>query len=152
MTAAIPAVRRFYGAHPAHAVVLLLSFIPIALALTQLLAERPLDVGRWLAGAAVVHDAVLLPAYVLLDAAAVVVWRRYPGPVAWLNFVRIPLAVSGMMLLFYSPLILRQATSFEAKTGRSPDGYLGHWLLLTGILAGISAAWYLARLAIVRRR
>jgi hypothetical protein len=100
----------------------------------------------------VVHDAVLLPAYVLLDAAAVVVWRRYPGPVAWLNFVRIPLAVSGMMLLFYSPLILRQATSFEAKTGRSPDGYLGHWLLLTGILAGISAAWYLARLAIVRRR
>jgi hypothetical protein len=52
MTAAIPAVRRFYGAHPAHALVLLLSFIPIALALTQLLAERPLDVGRWLAGGA----------------------------------------------------------------------------------------------------
>lgn len=152
MTATIPAVRRVYGAHPAHAVVLLLSFVPIALALTQLLSERPLDVGRWLAGAAVLHDAVLLPAYVLVDAAAVVLWRRHPGPVAWLNFVRIPLAVSGMMLLFYSPLILRQATSFEQKTGRSYDAYLGHWLLLTAILAGISAAVYLMRLAIVRRR
>ena len=144
--------RRLYGAHPAHAVVLLVSLIPAALAVGQLLDERPLDVGRWLIGSALVHDGLLLPLYVLADAALVALWRRRPGRVAWLNFVRIPVAVSGLMLLLFSPVILRQAESYEFKTGRSIDEYFGRWLLLSAILAGISAAWYLTRLAIVRRR
>jgi hypothetical protein len=144
--------RRLYGEHPAHALVLLLSFVPAAFALSQLLDERRLDVGKWLIGSAVLHDAVLLPLYVLVDAGAVALWRRHPGPVAWLNFVRIPAAVSGMLLLIYSPEILGKAESFEQKTGRSTDAYLGHWLLVTALLAAGSAVWYLARLAVVRRR
>ena len=144
--------RRLYGEHPAHALVLLLSLVPAALALSQLLDERRIDVAKWLVGSAVLHDAVLLPAYVVLDGAAVALWRRHPGPVAWLNFVRIPAAVSGMLLLVYSPEILGKAESFEAKTGRSTDAYLGHWLGVTAILAAGSAVWYLARLAVVKRR
>jgi hypothetical protein len=146
------AARRQYGAHPAHALLLLASFVPAALALTQLLDERRIDVAKWLVGSAVLHDALLLPAYVLVDAAAVALWRRHPGPVAWLNFVRVPGAVSGMLFLVYSPEILGKAESFQQKTGRSTDPYLAHWLLVTAILAAGSAVWYLARLAVVRRR
>lgn len=144
--------RRLYGAHPAHALVLLVSLVPAALALGQLLDERPLDVGRWLLGSALVHDGLLLPLYVLADAALVALWRRRPGRVAWLNFVRIPVAVSGLMFLLFSPVILRQAESYEFKTGRSIDAYLGRWLLLSAILAAGSAVWYLVRLGVVRRR
>ena len=96
------AVKRLYGEHPAHGVVLLLSLIPAAFALQQLLDERTVDVGKWLLGGALIHDGLLLPVYVLLDAAAIQLWRRRPGRVAWLNFVRIPLAVSGMLLLIRS--------------------------------------------------
>jgi hypothetical protein len=144
--------RRLYGEHPAHAVVLLVSFVPALLALGQLLDERRIDVAKWLIGSAVLHDALVLPAYVLVDAAAVALWRRRPGKVAWLNFVRIPLAVSGMLLLVYSPEILGKAASFQDKTGRSTDPYLEHWLGVTAILAAGSAVWYLTRLAVVRRR
>jgi hypothetical protein len=144
--------RRLYGEHPAHALVLLVSFVPALLALGQLLDERRVDVAKWLIGSAVLHDALLLPAYVLVDAAAVALWRRRPGRVAWLNFVRIPLAVSGMLLLVYSPEILGKAASFQDKTGRSTDPYLGHWLGVTAVLAAGSAVWYLTRLAVVRRR
>ncbi|HUR73556.1 MAG TPA: hypothetical protein VMZ00_04725 [Sporichthya sp.] len=148
----LAAVRRLYGEHPGHFVVLVLSFIPAALALGQLLAERPVAVGKWFVGGAILHDGLLLPLYVVLDAAILTLWRRRPGRVAWLNFVRIPLAVSGMLLLIFSPLILRQAESYEYKTGRQLDDFFGRWLLVTAILAAVSALWYLARLALVRRR
>ncbi len=154
MTSTGPAasVRRFYGEHPAHFVVLVLSFIPATLALGQLLDERTLDVGKWFAAGAILHDGLLLPLYVLLDAAILTLWRRRPGRVAWLNFVRIPLAVSGLLLLMFSPLILRQAESFQYKTGRSYDDFVGRWLLITAILAAVSAVWYLARVLVVHRR
>jgi hypothetical protein len=155
MTAAagpVASVRRLYGEHPAHLLVLVLSFVPIAFAFGQLLAERPVAVATWFAGGAILHDGLLLPAYVLLDAALLSLWRRRPGRVAWLNFVRIPLAVSGVLLLMFSPVILRQAESYETKTGRSVDDFFGRWLLLTAVLAAVSAAWYLVRLALVHRR
>ncbi len=151
-TGPLATVRRLYGEHPAHFLVLVLSLVPASLALGQLLDERPLDVATWFAVGAVLHDGLLLPAYVLLDVALVTAWRRRPGRVAWLNFVRIPLAVSGLLLLMFSPLILRQAESFEYKTGRTLDGFAGRWLLVTAIVAAVSAVWYLARLAVVHRR
>jgi hypothetical protein len=148
----VASVRRLYGEHPAHFLVLVLSFIPAALAFGPLLDDRPVAVGKWFAGGAILHDGLLLPFYVLLDVALVTAWRQRPGRVAWLNFVRIPLAVSGMLLLMFSPLILRRAESFEYKTGRSYDDFAGRWLLVTAILAAVSALWYLARLVTVHRR
>jgi hypothetical protein len=146
------ALRRRYGAHPAHGIVLVLSGVPAGLALGQLLSERPREVATWLAGGAALHDGVLLPAYVAVDAAAVALWRRRPGRVAWLNFVRVPAAVSGLLLLIFSPVILGKAASFEQKTGRSTDAYAGRWLLVTAILFACSGAAYLARLWWVHRR
>lgn len=146
------ALRRRYGAHPAHALVLALSFVPAGLALGQLLSERPREVATWLAGGAALHDGLLLPAYVALDAGAVALWRRRPGRVAWLNFLRVPAAVSGMLLLIFSPMILGKAASFEQRTGRSTDAYAGRWLLVTAVLFAGSGLAYLARSWWVRRR
>ena len=144
-------VRRRYGAHPLHLVLLLAGFAIAALALKVLLAERPREVGQWLVGSAVLHDALLVPAYIALDAALVALWRRRPGRVAWLNFVRVPAAGSGLLFLIWSPEILRKATSFQHQTGRSTDPYLSHWLFLTALLFAVSALAYVARLAMMRR-
>jgi hypothetical protein len=138
-------VRRRYGAHPAHLLVLLAGFAVAGLALHVLLGERPRDVGQWLVGSAVLHDAVLVPAYIGLDAALVALSRRRPGRVFWLNHVRMPAALSGMLLLIWSPEILRKATFFRHQTGRDTDVYLWHWLFVTAVLFGSSAAVYLFR-------
>jgi hypothetical protein len=138
-------VRRRYGAHPAHLVVLLAGFAIAGLALRMLLGERSRDVGQWLVGSAVLHDAVLVPAYIGLDAALVALWRRRPGRVPWLNHVRLPAAFSGLLLLVWSPEILRRATSFSHQSGRSTDPYLAHWLFVTAAVFGISALAYVVR-------
>jgi hypothetical protein len=146
-------MRRLYGASPAHLAVLVAGLLLAALAGSELLAERGRDVGVWFAAAAVLHDAVLVPAYVAVDALLVGLWRRRPGRVAWLNFVRFPLAVSGLLLLVYSPEILRLSDgAFAHKTGRSDSAYLGHWLLVSGVVAAVSAGCYLARVAAARSR
>jgi hypothetical protein len=145
MDRVVELVRRRYGAHPAHLAALTAGFVIAALALHVLLAERSLDVGKWLVGSAVVHDAVLVPAYIGLDATLVAVWRRRPGQVPWLNYVRFPAALSAVAFLVYSPIILRKAESFQYATGRNTDAYRSHWLFLTAVLFGVSGICYLTR-------
>lgn len=144
-------IRRRYGAHPGHLLVLLASFVITLIALGPLLTDRPIAVATWFAGSAILHDGIFVLAYIGVDTLLVRLWRRRPGRVAWINFVRVPAVISAIMLIVYSPVILGKATSFESKTLRSTDAYLGHWLVVTAVLAGISLAWYLARLLVVRR-
>ncbi|HEX3610073.1 MAG TPA: hypothetical protein VHU88_00160 [Sporichthyaceae bacterium] len=144
--------RRSYGAHPVHALLIGCGFLLCALALRPLLAERPVPVGEWFVSGAVLHDAVLLPLYVAADGALVAVWRRRPGQVAWLNFVRVPAAVSLLLLLVWFPLIGGRAASFRRATGRGTQAYLPHWLFVVAVLFGLSLLGYLIRLAVSRRR
>jgi len=145
MSRVLTETRRRYGAHPAHLLVLLAGFAIAGLALKVLLGFRTRDVGQWFVGSAVLHDTVLVPAYIGVDAALVAVWRRHPGRVPWLNHVRIPAAFSGMLLLIWSPEILRKATFFQHQTGRSTDPYLAHWLFVSAVVFGVSALAYLIR-------
>jgi hypothetical protein len=137
--------RARYGAHPAHLLAILAGTALAVLALRPLLEERPRDVGGWFLGSAIAHDLVLLPLYVGLDAVLVRAWRRRPGRVPWLNHVRVPMAISGVLFLVWSPLITRQAEQFAGATGRSTDPYLGRWLVVTGILAGMSLITWTVR-------
>lgn len=147
----IELVRRRYGAHPAHLLLLLAGFALTVVAGGALLDEQTVRVAKWFTASAVLHDVVLIPVYLGLDSVLVRVWRRRPGRVAWLNFVRIPAAISAIMLLVYYPVISAKANAFEGKTGRSMEVYLGHWLQATAVLFAISALWFLARLVVVRR-
>jgi hypothetical protein len=59
--------------------------------------------------------------------------------------------VSGLLLLVWSPLILRLPTAFHAASGLSDQPFLRHWLAVTVVLFGLSAATLTARIARSRR-
>jgi hypothetical protein len=106
--------------------------------------------------AQLVHDLVLFPLYAGLDAVLVLLLRRHPwwatvGGVPWLNYLRVPVVVSGLLLLVWSPLILRLPTAFHAASGLSARPFLPHWLAVTAALFVLSAATLLARLTAKRR-
>jgi hypothetical protein len=103
-----------------------------------------------------VHDLVLFPCYAGLDAVLVMLLRRHPrlatvGGVRWLNYWRGPALVSGLLLLVWSPLILRLPTEFHAASGLSDRPFLLHWLGVTVVLFGMSAAILTARIATTSR-
>jgi len=68
-----------------------------------------------------------------------------------LNYVRIPLAFSLLLLLVFSPLILGLSQPrYHRASGLSTGPYLWRWLAVTGVMFAISAvsyAWRLRRLA-----
>ena len=131
---------------------LLAGFAVAGYAAIRLLAGNPVGIGAWFVGSAVVHDLVLFPLYAGLDAVLVMLLRRCPalatvGGVRWLNYLRAPALVSGLLLLVWSPLILQLPTAFHAASGLSDQPFFRHWLAVTVVLFGLSAATLTARIA-----
>ncbi|WP_433373209.1 hypothetical protein [Streptosporangium sp. CA-115845] len=148
-------VSTHYGADPLHLLALIACF-----ALAGYAAGRVVAAGIlagflvWFVGAAIIHDLLLYPLYSLAD---IVVqrrpWhRRRPpsGPVQWpplVNYLRVPAALSGLLLLVWFPLILRFAEhNYRKASGLDTSPYLGRWLLVTGVLFAGSALAYAIRL------
>lgn len=148
-------LRRRYGAHPLHLLVLLASFAVTGYAVQRLVADKPLRVSLWFVGAAVLHDLVLFPLYALVDLSLVTAWRRRGHaelPAApWINYLRVPAALSGLLLLVFAPLIFRLTTIYRPTTDLSSTVYLDRWLLVTGVLFGFSALAYAGSLRRSRR-
>ncbi|MFD5468747.1 hypothetical protein ACFWIQ_39010 [Kitasatospora sp. NPDC127059] len=149
------ALARWYGAGPLHLLALLASLALTGYAVERLVAVRPLAVVLWFIGAAVVHDLILLPLYSLADLSARSVLRhraeRAPA-VDWINFLRVPVFLSGLLLLVWFPLILGLSAPYPGATGLSEGVYLGRWLAITGVLFGASGVALALRLRRVRRR
>ncbi|MBT2401344.1 hypothetical protein [Streptomyces sp. ISL-100] len=123
----------------------LVSFALAAYAGVQLLKGDALGVALWFVGAALLHDLVLLPLYSVTDRAAQFLFGGRPAtPVRprkpSVNYVRVPAFVSGLLLLVWWPLILRQVGHYTAGTGLPADVFLGRWLLITAALFAASAA------------
>ena len=66
--------------------------------------------------------------------------------VPWINYLRVPAGLSGLLLLVWFPLIFRLPKGFPATTTLSLDPYLWHWLAVTGALFLLSAAALALRL------
>jgi hypothetical protein len=148
-----------YGADPLHLLALVACF-----ALAGYAASRVAAAGIWagflvwFVGAALIHDLLLYPLYAIADLAAQhLIWhrlpwhrRRSPAAVRWppvINYLRVPIGLSGLLLLVWFPLILRfSADRYQASTALSPTPYLGRWLLVTGVLFAGSALAYAFRL------
>ena len=135
-------VGRFsYGASPLHLLAHLVALPLVAFALLQI-AERG-DATRIVLSltlSAVVHDLVLLPFYGLLDRLA----QRTAGRAV--NHVRVPLLLSGLLLLVFFPAISGKGEgAFHGVSGLDYEGYLERWLLATGALFLISGLAYLLR-------
>ena len=135
-----------YGASPVHLLVALASFAISAWALSQVLdvLSTPGKFLLWFLGAIVLHDLVFLPLYSLLGLGAAGALARGDRPsrlrIAALNHLRIPVLLSGLMLLVWYPLVLSKSPGgFERTTGLSTDVYLERWLLLSAVLFAGSA-------------
>jgi hypothetical protein len=141
--------RRWYGANPLHLLVMLGCVLLSDYAAVRLLQVKPVDVLIWFIGAVVGHDLILLPLYVLADRSVMTVFRHRPPnlpTVPWINYLRVPAALSGMLLLIWFPLIFRIPSNFPRTTDLSLNPYLGHWLAVTGVLFLLSAAAFALRL------
>ena len=160
--------RRVYGSNPLHLLAHLGVFFIAGWAISQILgAGFAINWIAWFLGAALLHDLVLLPLYSALDrglqigvgrsgSAAIVGvgpeddardWIR-PSP---LNYLRVPAAVSGILLLVYFPVILGYASkNYRHDTGHALAGYTRNWLLICAGLFLISALLYAVR--VIRSR
>jgi hypothetical protein len=140
---------RWYGASPLHLLALLACFGLAGYAAARLIPSRPLAVAAWFLGAVVGHDLLLMPLYSLADRSVMAAIRhRDPQlPVTpWINYVRVPAALSGLLLLVWFPLILRLPSPYHASTTLSADPYVWHWLAVTGALFLLSAVAFALRL------
>ncbi|MFE6487484.1 hypothetical protein ACFVGN_31745, partial [Streptomyces sp. NPDC057757] len=116
-------MRRRFGADvigsPLQLLLLACSFALAGYAGVRLLADDWFGVALWFVGAAVLHDLVLVPLYAgadrALSRALGVVGRR-----GWTVFVRVPAALSGLLLLVWFPLISGQvADRYRSATTQS---------------------------------
>ncbi|WP_405759074.1 hypothetical protein [Streptomyces sp. NBC_00073] len=148
--AATTAFRHRYGASPLHLLLVLASFALACYAGLRLLKGDTLGVAVWFVGAALLHDLVLLPLYAVTDLGVqrVLGYRSGEGkgarkgeggPRVGVNHVRVPAFVSGVLLLVYWPLVLRQVGHYTVTTGLPADVFLGRWLLITACLFAASA-------------
>jgi hypothetical protein len=140
---------RWYGANPLHLLTMLGSFALAGYAAAQLLPLDIFGIALWFAGAVIGHDLLLMPLYTLADRSASAVFRHIPPKlpaVQWINYLRVPVVLSGLLLLIWFPLIFRLPTGFQAATTLSLDPYLWHWLAVTGALFLLSAIALAVRL------
>jgi hypothetical protein len=134
--------RERYGATPLHLVLhvaVLCAFAWVVLQVADARAAQ--NIALWFVAAVVLHDLALLPFYGAIDRAA---RRGFPGPA--INHVRVPAALSGLLLLLFFPPILGLSDgSFSRVAGVAPEGYLQRWLLVTAALFLASAVLYEVR-------
>ncbi|CAL9357991.1 hypothetical protein SUDANB2_00594 [Streptomyces sp. enrichment culture] len=136
---------------PFQLLLLACSFALAAYAGVRLLAGDWFGVALWIVGAALLHDLVLLPLYAAADRAVVrgldAVGRR-----DLTLYVRVPAALSGLLLLVWFPLIAGLVEQrYRSATGLPADVFLGRWLLITAVLFGGSALLAALRLPRLRR-
>ncbi|WP_333769414.1 hypothetical protein [Streptomyces sp. IBSBF 2435] len=137
-------LRGLYGEPPLHLVVLLASFALCGYALARLLAGDWWGIVKWSAGAALLHDLVLVPLYGgadwLLHKAVRGRRPRSEFRIAVVNHIRVPAVLSLLLLLVYWPLISQDSgPTYRAATLLSPGVFLGRWLMIAAGLFALSA-------------
>ena len=130
-----------YGESPLHLAGFAVSFAVAGWAALQLADLRnAFTILVWFAGAILLHDLVLYPAYTALD-------RALQGAPFGINYVRVPAMLSGLLFLVWFPLILERSPGlYRSVTGVEPPDYLARWLLITAALFAGSLA-----VAVLRR-
>ena len=110
---------RWYGAGPLHLLTMLGCLALAGYAAAELLPNNFIGIPVWLAGAVIGHDLILLPLYTLADRSALAVLgtaRRRCPPAPWINYLRVPAVLSGLLLLIWFPLIFRLPARFPVTT------------------------------------
>src|SRR5262249_48156499 len=115
------------------------------------------SIAVWFAAAVVAHDLLFFPIYALAD--RLLFARAGRGPaggrpkILARNHIRVAALGAGLTLRIVLPGIIEQGGPvYRAATGQTQQPFLGRWLLLTAAMFAASAACYIARLAVARRR
>jgi hypothetical protein len=156
-------IRHWYGANPLHLLALLAAFALAGYAVRAVIAAGQFrGFAIWFAVAIIGHDLLLFPLYSLADLSVqrLLPWgasrRRAsrqaatdlsaaPGPPV-INYVRIPVAFSLLLLLVFFPLILGLSEpEYHRASGLTTQPYLWRWLAVTGVLFAGSAVLYALR-------
>jgi cellulose synthase/poly-beta-1,6-N-acetylglucosamine synthase-like glycosyltransferase len=151
MREAFTRIRRAYGRHPLHLLILLASFALTGYAVIHLIgAPLVARMAVWFVAAVIGHDLVLFPLYAVADHSVTGLLRRrrtHRRPVIpVLNYIRIPALGTILLLLLFLPGIIRQgARTYLNATGQTQQPFLGRWLLVTAAMFAISALVYAIR-------
>jgi hypothetical protein len=168
-------IRHWYGAHPLHLLALLAAFALAGYAVRAVIATGQFrGFAIWFAVAIVGHDLLLFPLYSLADLSVQRLLPRgaarrrarrpaatasgtatapgtvpdsgtVPGPPV-INYVRIPVAFSLLLLLVFFPLILGLSQpEYHRASGLATQPYLWRWIAVTGVLFAGSAVLYALR-------
>ncbi len=153
-------IRHWYGANPLHLLALLAAFALAGYAVRAVIAAGQFrGFAIWFAVAIIGHDLLLFPLYSLADLSvqSLLPWRgrgnqareappgQVPGP-PLINYVRIPVAFSLLILLVFFPLILGLSEpEYHRASGLTTQPYLWRWLAVTGVLFAGSAVSYALR-------
>ncbi len=141
-----------YGAQPLHLIAVVASLLLSGYGLLRLNdIDDTVRILVWLVAAALLHDLLALPLYsLLLRIAHTAAGRAIESKALMLhalNHIRVPVALSLLLLLVYFPLILRVVPDeYLATTGLTPDAYLSRWLLISAAMFVISGIAYAIRL------
>ena len=149
--------RRLYGERPLHLVVLLASFVVSGYAASRVIGTpEALRIAAWFLGAAIVFDLVLSPLLALLDRGLTALRRRRKlggSRVSPVNYVRVPVLFSGLLLLIFAPVIFQRSEPpyFDAS-GLTQNPYLDRWLAITAVLFGTALLSYVVAVVRAGRR
>ncbi len=159
MSRLIASFRRHYGASPLHLVAFAAAIAVTGLAVKGWLDEPAISIKYiliWFVGAIIAHDMIFLPLYSALDRLALAISRRRHGRTevprdgasgparspGWV-YVRVPLILSGMLLLVFGAEILREGNAtFHVASGHTQDSYLSRYLIVVGALFLLSGLAY----------
>ena len=144
---------RLYGSNPLHLLVTIACFAIAGYAANKLAAGGDVKgILIWLVGAVVGHDLILFPLYAIADRSIMAVFKRRPPAlpaVPWINYLRVPVVFSAILLLIWFPLIFQLPKQFQADHTTLPTSvYMGRWLAVTGALFLLSALAFAVRLAV----
>ena len=164
-------LRRHYGAGPFHLAGAVGCLAVAGYAVTRVLGQSGwLAIFLWFVACIVLHDLIGWPIYTAADSfltryqhrraltmAAAPTGTARSGPdgrtVPWVNHVRFPVVISGLLLVMFFPLVLRSSNNtYESLVGYNEDAYLTNWLVVTALLCVVSVVLYVARLALARHR
>lgn len=142
--------RRAYGSSPLHLLAQALAFAVTAYAVTRVTAvasTQDVNLVLWFVLGALLHDMVLVPAYLILDLVVRVVLRDHDLlRVRAINHVRFPAAFAGVSFLTLFPLVLGKGDANYARTsGEQAPDYLSRWLLVCALAFALSAVIFVLR-------
>jgi len=103
--------------------------------------------GSGMKSAMLAHDLLLFPLYALLDrSVGGLLHRRRRPATGSVNFVRVPVLLSGLLLLVFAPIIFqRSEVAYGVASGLDQNPYLARWLVISGVLFLASAVLYAVR-------